>query len=369
MTKYKINAFTIVELLVAMALLVMLLGLSSAVFSYSVRAHRTAGSTVEIARSLRVVTDQLNADFQGLRKEAPVFIGFNRIDTDADGTADSNFDMIHFFADGDFQTTKQYNGGTVYGNIARVFYGHANGSTGTNYTTLQLLARKSHILSADAGLLTMYGEIPAITDTSGIIDYTRFEDNLVGFGRSTFPGNTYPDENQLEFNTITLTHWLNALNYLDGAVPNNANFFITNCLTDAARPRIDLNQIATLHLLLSQGVMEMRIQWAYTPSDLNGAVSGFSSGVRWWPSLDPNGDKNEADSDYSAMGTQFGAYFNLPNGEMIANWYPIQSCRTGVIYFQSTFYPKALKFTFTLRDSRGLFPDGKTFTHIVYLDN
>ena len=29
---------------------------------------------------------------------------------------------------------------------------------------------------------------------------------------------------------------------------------------------------------------------------------------------------------------------------------------------------RALKFTFTLYDSRGIFKDGKTFTHIVYLD-
>lgn len=31
-------------------------------------------------------------------------------------------------------------------------------------------------------------------------------------------------------------------------------------------------------------------------------------------------------------------------------------------------YPKAIKFTITLFDSQGIFPDGKLFTHIVYLD-
>ncbi len=30
---------------------------------------------------------------------------------------------------------------------------------------------------------------------------------------------------------------------------------------------------------------------------------------------------------------------------------------------------RALKFTFTLYDSRNLIPDGRTFTHIVYLDH
>ena len=30
---------------------------------------------------------------------------------------------------------------------------------------------------------------------------------------------------------------------------------------------------------------------------------------------------------------------------------------------------RALKFTFTLYDSKGIFENGKTFTHIVYLNN
>jgi hypothetical protein len=34
-----------------------------------------------------------------------------------------------------------------------------------------------------------------------------------------------------------------------------------------------------------------------------------------------------------------------------------------------TAIPRALKFTFILRDSNVIFADGKTFTHIVYLDN
>jgi hypothetical protein len=33
----------------------------------------------------------------------------------------------------------------------------------------------------------------------------------------------------------------------------------------------------------------------------------------------------------------------------------------------ATLWPKALKFTFTLYDSRGVFKEGQTFTHIVYL--
>jgi prepilin-type N-terminal cleavage/methylation domain-containing protein len=63
------KAFTIVELLVAMAIIVVMLAGSGYVFSTAVQAERTARATAEIARKIRGITDQLNADFKGIRKE------------------------------------------------------------------------------------------------------------------------------------------------------------------------------------------------------------------------------------------------------------------------------------------------------------
>jgi type II secretory pathway pseudopilin PulG len=385
------NAFTIVELIVAMGLLVMLVGLSSVVFSTTVKAHRKASATIEITRNLRVLTEQLNADFRGLRADAPLMMWF---DSRVSGTTEERYDMIHFFADGDFQTMKQYGGGpkTVVGNIARIYYGHANSVEPPllpNFTTSHVLSRKSHILTADAGILLFYGEIPLITN-GGLLDYSQFAGT---FGQTSFSGN-YLDENELEFNTISLTQWVNAMNYLNAGNPDNANTFIARCMSDPARPYIDLEDFQTLHLLMAQGVMDFSVQWAYTVADLTTsptayvpllpANANYFVGVRWWPSIDPDADGDDTDSDFSVMngGNPFGAYFELPGQTSNLNWnrvkpnssetvaqMEIRRCRTGDVFFRPEFYPKALKFTFRLKDSNNVFPNGKTFTHIVYLDN
>ena len=154
-------------------------------------------------------------------------------------------------------------------------------------------------------------------------------------------------------------------------------------MTDSSRPMIDFEDINTLHLLLSQGVAQMKIQWAYTTDDLNIAAPVFA-GIRWWPEVDPAGD-GSITSDFANMGNPFGAYLMMLVGPSldvdnngIDDWFANQLCRTDTdriarngneVYFKSSFYPKALKFTFVLKDSNGIFADGKTFTHIVYLDN
>lgn len=389
----KNNAFTIVELIVAMGLLVILVGLSSAVFSTSVKAHRKAAAAIEITRSLNVLTEQLNADFDSLRKDAPVFIGFNRIgfdDDDPDTVADDyylRFDTIHFFADDVFQTTRQYdydnnNDGvsdgqkTISGNLARIYYGHANSDpSAPDYKDFQTLSRKSHILTTDADIFNFYGEIPAVTNytvTPPVVDYTPFDDLTNGFGVTSLYSTSSTDENELEFNTITPVHWINALNYLDsGTTPANAGHFINYCMDDDSRPFIDLADYETLHLLMAQGVIEFEIQFAYTPADLNTSTlpGDFTQGIRWWPSVDPNGDGDESDSDFDAMtSNQFGVFFTLPNGTTNPNWFAIGNCYTEIERFKDTFYPRALKFTFRLRASNNQFPEGKTFTHIVTIN-
>ena len=394
-TKTKNNAFTIIELLVAMTLLVILVGLSSAVFSLTVKSQRSATASIEITRSLRVLTDQLNADFRGLRKDAPVMVWFDAVGNDDDGSTIIEpdeyvyYDMVHFFADGDFQTMKQYNDGTgnktVFGNIARIFYGHANSvdliadtSALADFEAYRTLARKTHILTADSGILSVYGQIPLITDSSGNLDYTEFVGSF-GVSPVSLAALVDSDENRLELSTISLTEWINALNYLDAGNPDNADAFIAQCMDDDRRPFIDLIDGATLHLLMAQGVTSFTVQWAYTNDDLVTAAGvpapSLFAGVRWWPSVDPDGDGVTTDSDFAGMnsGNPFGVFFTLPNGTTNADWFAIGNCQTTIsgtsYFFSPAFYPEALKFTFTLHDSNGMYEDGKTFTHIVYLDD
>ncbi len=149
-------------------------------------------------------------------------------------------------------------------------------------------------------------------------------------------------------------------------------------MADDSRPYIKMDDYNTLHLLMAQGVIEFGIQWAYTSDDLIASVGPPPTfeDVRWWPSTDPDGNGITGDSDFGVLNgmnrDQFGVFFGLPMAARNVDgidWYPVQDCKTkGVYYFKDTFYPKALKFTFVLKDANRMFPEGKTFTHIVSLD-
>ena len=104
------NAFTIIELMVAVGILVVVLSFASVIFKVSINSQRTAMANAEIMQKLRAITDQLNADFRGLDKDGEIFVVWkaepildpNYEDNDLDGY--ERFDCIMFFANGDFQS-------------------------------------------------------------------------------------------------------------------------------------------------------------------------------------------------------------------------------------------------------------------------
>lgn len=108
------KAFTIIELVVAIALMVMVVFFSGVIFKVSIDAHRVTAANAEIMQKLRAITDQLNTDFKGVCKNLPILVWRNR---------------IVFFANGDFQSVGQYQDTkagykkTVAGNVANIFYG------------------------------------------------------------------------------------------------------------------------------------------------------------------------------------------------------------------------------------------------------
>lgn len=139
------KAFTITELLVAVSLLAVVFAACGVIFNYSIDAMRTASATSEIMRNLRAITDQLNADFAGLRKsDAKLFMRFS-------GSNEPFSDSVAFFAAGDFQTTNAYNGDVIRGNAARIYYGQALNPTPQSIDEKlrrrKILVRKQIILS------------------------------------------------------------------------------------------------------------------------------------------------------------------------------------------------------------------------------
>lgn len=130
------KAFTLVELLVAIGILAMVMSFASVIFRVSIDSYRTAMANAEIMRKLRAITDQLNADFQGLRKEGEIFAAWVAVPGPGADPCDPNsyerFDRIMFFADGDFQSYRvnPATGNVIRGNVARVCYMLARNADG-----------------------------------------------------------------------------------------------------------------------------------------------------------------------------------------------------------------------------------------------
>lgn len=130
------KAFTIIELVVAVALMAVVFLFAGSIFKVSISAYRTSVANAEIMQKFRAITDQINADFKGAIWNCPgkVYFGYPDQSYNAyNDIIDVRSDSIVFFASGDFQSTEQYNYGgpdkTVVGNVACIFYSLADVNT------------------------------------------------------------------------------------------------------------------------------------------------------------------------------------------------------------------------------------------------
>jgi prepilin-type N-terminal cleavage/methylation domain-containing protein len=367
------KAFTLIELIVAIGILAIVLSFAGVIFKISIESQRMALANAEIMQKLRAITDQLNADFKGLRKDGEIFVVWNAVpvgpdDADYDHDGYVRFDRIMFFAEGDFQS---YNATpkVIHGNLARICYMLANSPAKNpgdepirpagQKPQKRLLARNLHILTAD----------PDMADF---------------FDPRTFSGTDqqwYNWNNRLEYDRFSLEQWKNipwVINPDNPAEPNKPNMLSIIADVKVANNRIsekirgamvnpaDANSI---HMLLCDGVGEFKVQGWY---------EGISPG-RWLPEVDPDGDGNLKDTHFILDPKDSS---KLHSEEVPAVLYPYPP--NGVVRINNINYPKelinetqfnripglgrALKFSFTLYDSKGVIKKGLTFTHIVYLD-
>jgi len=340
------KAFTLIELLAAIGILAVILSFTSVIFKAGIGAHRTAIANAEIMQKLRAITNQLNADFKGLRKNGEIFVVWvakpvpnaNYKDNDLDGY--ERFDRVMFFADGDFQSYKA--NPMVRGNVARICYMIArkgNVREQEQDRTERILARSVHILTADPGL----ADFP---DPNSLSDAQWYEWN-----------------NRYEYDKISIEGWkeiawknkMNMLSVISDITVGTSN--VNEAIRGVTVEPADANSI---HMLLCEGVGEFKIQ-------------GWNDAQQQWiPDVDPDGDGDLADTHF---------FFADPNS-VPGVLYPYPS--SGVVTINNINYPReqvdeahfntipglgrALKFTFTLYDSKGIIKEGMTFTHIVYLD-
>jgi prepilin-type N-terminal cleavage/methylation domain-containing protein len=352
------KAFTLIEMVVALGILALVMSFAGVIFQVSTDSQRLALANAEIMQKLRAITEQLDSDFRGLRKDGEILV-FWRADRKSNYTganpnaeeAFDRFDRIMFFADGDFQS---YGASpTVRGNMARISYCLANGpsvnSSEPNRPQAQkperrVLARTEHILVAPR-------------NSSDQLDTSNFTDDQWRDWMSSAESETMTMRG---WELIPLARKVDILSVIGDVEVELGNQTTSRKNVTAGGVTVDPAKPASLHSFLCRGVGQFEIQ-------------GWSDAEqRWIPQVNPNGNADlKDDSDFIIDGTE------LDQRKIPGLWYPYGPAIFGnrqISALDADFNKipglgRALKFTFTLYDSRGLIKGGRTFTHIVYLDN
>ena len=345
--KRKFKAFTLIELMVSMGLLVVIMSFAGVIFRVSINSHRTALANAEIMQKLRAITSQLNADFKGLNKDGEIFVvwGARQLqdttykDSDLDGY--ERFDRITFFADGDFQSYRT--NPMVRGNTARICYMLARNETSRpeqQNRAKRVLARTQHILTCDTNLTDFL-------NPSGFTNAQWLEWN-----------------NEYEYDKTSLEQWKRIpreekINML--SVICDIKVFESSVDEDVRGAIVEPTDANSIHMLLCEGVGEFEIQgWS-------------NSQRRWIPEVDPDGNGNLSDTHFFLTDPNDvpGVLYPYPpyGGGEINNITFDRESLNREHFNDIPGLGRALKFTFTLYDSKGIIKEGRTFTHIVYLDN
>ncbi len=419
----KVNkkAFTLIELLLALGLVVAMLAGSGYIFSIAAKSQKIAKATGDVMDQLRIVTDQLDRDFAGLQKDMPILVRFEKYEKDEDGDGVKEIhraDQIMFFATGDFTSMRQYADEnsdqpiSVKGDTARIQYAISrNRVTGINddYSNVRgadassrFLTRRAHILVADRVVSDELGLFPDMDYNATLVDsIAQLYDSFL---KDT---NNERLEQKFEHENLSLQGWRQVKCNIDisddsaaktendfaqAVIPACFERFVDTSLKDTKGDTKDgkyARPAPRLHLTVSEAVSDLKIQFYYFDS----------ASKRWFcfPSCDPDLDGNpnnpndshfEKHGDYFDSNGQdiFGIAFNL-SGDAISTYEGKDilidySSRFGANisgvtcadknykwYDFSDFPLRAIKFTFTLHDSNGEFKKGKTFTHIIYLNN
>jgi len=270
-----------------------------------------------------------------------------------------------FFADGDFQSTQLYaldtglgfqvpsNIGTpIRGNVARIDYCLANSPHPITGQMMDPrgLAKRYRILGCRRHILT--------TDLR--LDPWPVANNIETTFAAEYAG--YKKNELYEHDSLSLAQW----KVIDRTI--YGSFIIPECF----RFKLNINSDPkTYHKLVCNGVGCFTVQWSYWdpgPDNIKNTADDF---LWWFP-------------DYSQFdiinSDEFGVYFNIPkfiSGPWPTGWYSIKDEKVKYrmdsgqteFFFPYSFYPKALKFTFKIYDSKGIIKEGRTFTHIVYLSD
>ena len=362
------KAFTLVELMVAMGVLAIVMAMAGVIFKAALKSHRMAVANADVLSKFRLISQQLDHDFQGLRKDGEIFVAWVEDPTHQG----FRLDRIGFYSIGDFQN---YGDDEVEkGRLARVTYmlGRRDGRPAQNQKPEErVLARSQHIYCYGS---TQWLEEVAETNIieANVTDWVDWHNAPDG----QHDPNTLQDWLEIEREVKLRALWA----IFDMNIVADAK---EDLLTGEYGTQADPNHPDHLHTVLCEGVGQFRIEsWYDDPNDANDSrwipaelhvfeESELSSNEKiwsepvrwlWYPSR-----KFEVDGDVQVQ----GEYHLDRNDPGDRDYEPI-------LYDDPNLTPehfdripglgRALRFTVTLYDSRGLLEQGRTFTHIVQLD-
>ncbi len=322
------RGFTLLELVIAIGILGVMLAFGGVIFNVSIDAYRTGGAQNEIMQKLRAITGQLETDLGQLQKDGYLILQtkYYRFEPADKDKPDSYFHkaQAYFFSTGDFQSWFSNH----RSNIARIYFGHDFRSLSADISTADNWRIVHDIILLDPNTAAL-----PIADCA-VISYAHCKNNL----------------NNLE-------DWQYVLN--NSVVIDTQSGSATN-----------------LHSLMAQNVGSVNIQWTdgttYVDPDKYVNPHSYSS-LAWFGAGTTVGvltrglgwsEVIEGDPNYAAIETvSEPAIYNFGDGTVYEQAYQVGWQPN--IRIQ---WPKALKFTFTIYDSKGIIEHGKTFTHIIYLD-
>lgn len=409
--------FTITELLVAVGLLAGIMAASGIVFHHAVKTQRTSSAINEIMLKAQAITEQLDRDFSGINKDTLIFVIwaafperddlFQVIDEEPPFDVPDRYvrmDRVFFFSRNNFRTYDevwwQDGSGPVQGYLegtdARIMYclgQEAESGDPADYTDdtrAGALAPQDRILVRSQHL---YSPLQMLDDSGTV--FFPFADNAGNFYSP--PEQFYLDNIEYEFDTIPPEDWMNLPeDMLNEILTMTMDVTVGGATVADSTIAVDEDYPLTYHMMLTPRVGQFMVQGWYEGQNVDGNLE-----KRWFPEADPDGDGNYDDSDFLLEvginppridDTQVGVA-NLPG--LLYPDYLIIGSQSSVDYglsydpptgvggdYKVLYGPKfskenvdeipglgrALKFTFTLYDSKGIFPDGKTFTHIVSLE-
>ncbi len=326
------KGFTIIELLVAVGVLGLLVAFSGYIFEVSIDSQRTAGANTEIMDKLRVICDQLNADFGEIRTDGYLVLQSRVLDREEYKNEPNLFhdDKLYYFSTGDYQSwfDERYES-----NTARIYFGHDSNSIYDN--DYKGKGRNAYVsewsLARDVMLIA-----PGLGDVN---DWTGYSFSQI----QSFPENGV------------------------GSIKEDAISMFNN--NNPQRVRIDIAKYANdVRRLMCENVGEIKIEWTYRTPGNNQAIYKDPIDNRIyrvaWFGFDMMCKNGSTDLPGSLKPTinGNGSYsgIEISDDPYRAIWRP---------NVPQNLWPKALRFTFTIYDSNGVIRGGRRFTHIVVLGN